>query len=616
MNALETETLLEKRIEAGTLRTKDISNDKIVVSGWVFRYRDNGGVLFIDLRERSGLLQVVFDMSESEELFKTADALRREDVILVEGTLRSRGEGAKNPKLDTGDVELLVSKLIVLSKSLPPTIPLEEHDDSASEENRLEYRFLDMRTKEMQEAMYIRHKYTDYIRNFFNNNGFWDVETPLLNKSTPEGARDFIVPSRVNPGSFYALPQSPQIFKQLLMIGQVERYYQIARCFRDEDLRADRQPEFTQIDVEMSFVTQNSFMSIMEKLIVSSLKDVFKMKIDDEVPRMTYKDAMEQYGNDKPDIRFDMKLVELKDWAATTEFKVFQEAVKGKGRLKALCVPEGASLSRKEIDDLTKWVQQDFKAKGLAWIKHTENGLESAIGKFMPDASKEELIKLTNSKQGDIIFFGAGEESVVFATLSAVRLKMGERFKLIKENDWKVLWVVDFPLFDYDKQEKRFNSLHHPFTAPVPEDKETIIEMAKKPVSEYTEEEIDKVLDVKSNAYDFVLNGVELGGGSIRIHESDLQKAIFNLLDISQEEADMKFGFLLKALQFGAPPHGGLAFGLDRILMLGLKRKSIRDVIAFPKTQRGQCLLSKAPSPVDNLQLRELYIRSLAQDKK
>lgn len=609
----EIESLLEKRISAGTLRAENVNGNALVVSGWVYRYRDQGGVIFIDLRDRSGVLQVVFDRSESEQLLELADQLRGEDVILVEGTLRRRSDEAINSKLPTGEIELVASQLFVLSKAIPSPIPLDEFEDEASEENRLKYRFLDLRRLPMQQALKARHDFYQNIRNYLDKEGFWEVETPILNKSTPEGARDFLVPSRINPGEFYALPQSPQIFKQILMTGQVEKYYQIARCFRDEDLRKDRQPEFTQIDIEMSFITKNMIMKLIEKMIAESLNDVFDMNLPQEIPQMSYRQAIEDYGSDRPDIRYDLKITPLDEWAKTTEFKVFKMVVEKGGRVRGLRVPGGATLSRKDIDDLTAWVAQDFKAKGLAWVKHGENGLESVVTKFLPEAAQKDLIEKTGSVAGDIIFFAADTEEITSATLGAVRQRMAEHFKLIPPNSFKPLWVVDFPLFIWDEDSNGVASLHHPFTAPVAQDRDIVLQLGKKAAGNLTAQEREQLLGVRSDAYDYVINGVEIGGGSIRIHDSEMQQSIFRLLNISDEEATDRFGFLLEALKYGAPPHGGIAFGTDRMLMLALDRSSIRDVIAFPKTQRGQCLMSNAPSQIDEKQLRELKLRSLVK---
>ena len=597
-----------QRRECNSVAAAD-NGQKILVTGWVYRYRDQGGVLFVDLRDRSGVVQVVFDMAVDADLLKKADGLRGEDVICVVGKVRLRDKSAVNTKLKTGEIEILAESLEILSKAKPSPIPLDEHDDEASEELRLEYRFLDLRRKAMQESLRVRHEFIRTVRNFLDGEGFWEVETPILNKSTPEGARDFLVPSRLNAGEFYALPQSPQIFKQLLMVAGTERYYQIARCFRDEDLRKDRQPEFTQIDLEMSFVTKEMIMRLNQRLIAAACKSAFGITIDEEPQRMSYHEAMELYGNDKPDIRFGMTLTELGDWAPMTEFKVFKAAAET-GRLKALCVAGGSALSRKDIDDLTQWVMQDYKAKGLAWVKLTENGLESLITKFLPEAAQAELIKRTGAKVGDIIFFAGDRADVVFATLSALRLRLAEKLGMIPDV-YKALWVVDFPLFDWDYETNSLISVHHPFTAPVPEDAHIVLEAGAS--AELSSEQQQALRKVRSDAYDFVLNGVEIGGGSIRIHESRLQQAIFRLLKITDEEAQNRFGFLLRGLEFGAPPHGGIAFGVDRVLMLGLKRASIRDVMAFPKTQKGTCLMSGAPSLVDEKQLRELYLKSTAK---
>ena len=602
--------LLTRRVLCGELNLKNISNEMMVVSGWVGHYRDQGGIIFLDLRERSGSLQIVFDRATNESLWREADALRSEDVICVEGILRARSKETINQKLKTGEIELMAHKLIVYNNASYLPISTDEYDDDVSEEHRLRHRFIDMRRPEAQRVLKKRHELIVFFRNFLNDHNFWEIETPILNKSTPEGARDFLVPSRLHLGEFYALPQSPQIFKQILMVGQVERYYQIARCFRDEDLRKDRQPEFTQLDIEISFMSRDQIMSIMEDMLVSALKQTFGIKLEASIPRISYKDAIEKYGTDAPDIRFEMPLIALDEWVESTKFKVFQNAKLSGGRVMALCVPGGAHLSRKELDDLTIWVSQDFKAKGLAWIKHTDNGLESVITKFIPKNSQTELIKKTKSKPGDIILFGADQSNVVFPTLSALRIKLAERFNQIPKNKWKPIWVVDFPLFkSYDTTS--FDSMHNPFSLPDPLSLERLEELMSQNNTKYTPKQINEILNMNSLTYDFVLNGVEIGGGSVRNHRTEIQAFIFKLLGLSQEDIENKFGFMLRALASGAPPHGGIAFGLDRILMLTLGKKSIRDVIAFPKTQKGQCLMSNAPSNITVKQLTELKLRNM-----
>ena len=593
--------LFSNRILCQNIIDKKIG-ETYTLAGWVFRYRDQGGVLFIDIRDRSGLLQVVFDLSHKKDIFEPANQLRHEDVILVTGTLRTRSSETINSKLPTGHIELLVNDLTLLNKSKSPPFSLSEHEENTTEEQRLKYRFLDLRTQEMQNHLQKRSSFFFNLRKNLHKEQYWEVETPILNKSTPEGARDFLVPSRLNPNSFYALPQSPQIFKQILMVGQVEKYYQIAKCFRDEDLRKDRQPEFTQLDIEVSFITSNMLMEQMETLLMSSIQETFDISIPKPTV-ITYQDAMETYGTDKPDLRFDMPLTALDEWAEKTSFQVFINALSKKGRVMALRVPSGADLSRKDLDDLTKWLQNDYKAKGMAWIKHTTNGLESVIVKFIPEEQQKELINLTKSKEGDIILFAADRSEVVFASLSALRLKLAEQFNLIPQNTYSAVWVIDFPLFHYNMEENRFDSLHHPFTAP----KENFLDTLNG--IQNMEESKTDILKITSDAYDLVLNGVEIGGGSIRIHDTKVQEKIFQILGISKEDAHHKFGFLLQALEYGAPPHGGIAFGLDRILMLLLNTPSIRDVIAFPKTQKGTCLMSQAPSTVDNKQLSELGLK-------
>ena len=601
--------LLTRRVSCGELNLKNINSKMIVISGWVFRYRDQGGVIFLDLRERSGSLQIVFDRAVNEALWKQANELRSEDVICVEGVLRARSKETINTKVQTGEIELIAHQLILYNKASYLPLSTSEYDSEISEEHRLRHRFIDMRRAETQKILRKRHELISFFRNFLNNQNFWEIETPILNKSTPEGARDFLVPSRLNVGELYALPQSPQIFKQILMVGQIERYYQIARCFRDEDLRKDRQPEFTQLDIEMSFMNRDQIMNMMEEMFINALNTIFDIKLETNIPKISYKDAMETYGTDAPDIRFKIPLIALDEWVNTTSFKVFQNTKISGGRIIALCVPGGAQLSRKELDDLTTWVIQDFKAKGLAWIKHTQNGLESVIVKFIPTSAQSELIKKTNSKPGDIILFSADQSNIVFSTLSALRLKLAERFNLIPKNKWKAIWVINFPLFK-GQNNKFFDSMHNPFSSPSELSLEELEQFMTREHSQYTPEETNKILNMNSLTYDLVLNGVEIGGGGIRNHHADIQKFIFKLLGLSEEEIEDKFAFILRALASGAPPHGGIAFGLDRILMLALKKQSIRDVIAFPKTQKGQCLMSDAPSKIPASQLAELKLKS------
>ncbi len=566
----------------------------VEVCGWVHRRRDHGGVIFIDLRDREGLLQIVFD-PDRPEIFAEAERIRGEYVLKIKGLVRERPEGTINPNMPTGKVEVLVNELDVLNRSETPPF---HHDEQVNEELRLQYRYLDLRREDMQQNLRLRHKVTMAMRKFLDANGFVDVETPMLTRATPEGARDYIVPSRTHPGKFFALPQSPQIFKQLLMMSGLDRYYQIVRCFRDEDLRADRQPEFTQLDIEMSFVDEDDVTGAMEGLIHGLFKDVLDIELPTPFPRMPYAEAMQRYGSDKPDLRIDLELVEVADLMSDVEFKVFAgPAADPEGRVAALRVPGGNELSRKEIDDYTAFVGR-YGARGLAYIKVNDaaggrDGLQSPILKFLPDAAVEGILERTGAESGDLIFFGADKAHVVNDALGALRVRVGQDRGLVADG-WAPLWVVDFPMFERDKTTKRWTALHHPFTAPSVNDAEAL---RKDPGG------------ALSRAYDMVLNGSEIGGGSIRIHNQDVQAAVFDLLDISRDEAEEKFGFLLKALQYGAPPHGGIAFGLDRIVMLMAGADSIRDVIAFPKTQSAHDPLTDAPGEVSAQQLKETGIR-------
>ena len=567
---------------------------EIEVCGWVHRRRDHGGVIFIDLRDREGLLQVVFDPDRAE-IFELAERIRSEFVLRVKGLVRARPEGTVNPNMRTGRIEVLAQDLEVLNKSETPPF---HHDEQANEDIRLKYRYLDLRREKMLGNLMLRHKVTMAMRDFLDNNGFVDVETPMLTRATPEGARDYIVPSRTNPGKFFALPQSPQIFKQLLMMSGLDRYYQIVRCFRDEDLRADRQPEFTQLDIEMSFVDETAVTGTVERMIRHVFKKAMGVNLADPFPRMTYAEAMHRYGSDKPDLRLDLELIEVSDLMSAVEFKVFAgPAADPEGRVAALCVPGGADISRKIIDDYTAFVGR-YGARGLAYIKVNDvaagrDGLQSPILKFLPDDTVTGILERTNAKTGDLIFFGADKARVVNDALGALRLKVGEDRGMVAEG-WAPLWVVDFPMFEKDVATKRWSALHHPFTAPSVNDSKALRADPGNALS---------------RAYDMVLNGSEIGGGSIRIHDQSMQAAVFDILGISDEEAEEKFGFLLQALQFGCPPHGGVAFGLDRIVMLMAGAESIRDVIAFPKTQTASCPLTNAPGEVSELQLKETGIR-------
>jgi len=573
-----------------------LTGSTVTVCGWVHRRRDHGGVIFIDLRDREGLLQVVFDPDRAE-IFAEAERLRSEFVVQVEGRVRPRPEGTVNANLPTGQVEVLATALQVLNRAETPPFHLD--DVAVGEDTRLKYRYIDLRRPEMQRNLRLRHDAIRRIRGYMDAQDFIEVETPILTRATPEGARDYLVPSRTHAGHFFALPQSPQLFKQLLMIGGLDRYYQIARCFRDEDLRADRQPEFTQLDVETSFLDQEQIMGIMEGMMRTLFREVMQVELPDPLPRMTYADAMQRYGSDKPDLRNPLELVEIKDLVADCEFKVFANPAKDAGsRVAVLRVPGGASISRSAIDAYTELVGR-YGARGLAWIKVNDTakgrgGLQSPIVKNLSDAALSGILERSAAVDGDLLFFGADKYKIVCEALGALRLKLGQDFGLI-QSPWQVLWVVDWPMFERDEAAGRWVALHHPFTAPAIFDVEALERDPGGALSE---------------GYDLVLNGIEIGGGSIRIHRHDVQQAVFRLLGIGDEEAREKFGFLLDALRAGAPPHGGIALGLDRLIMLMVGAASIREVIAFPKTQTAHDPMTDAPGVVDARQLRELWIRS------
>lgn len=582
----------------GDLRKEHIG-EEIVLNGWVHRRRDHGGVIFLDVRDREGITQVVFD-PDREESFALADSVRNEYVIEVKGLVRNRPEGTINTEMPTGEIEVLGKELVILNKSETPPFQLDEHQQ-VGEDVRLRHRYVDLRRPEMQEKLRFRSKVTNAIRNYLDDNGFLDIETPILNRATPEGARDYLVPSRVHEGQFFALPQSPQLFKQLLMVSGFDRYYQIARCFRDEDLRADRQPEFTQIDIETSFLDEEAIMGMTENMIRKLFLELKGIDLG-EFPRMPFSEAMQKYGSDKPDLRFPMELIDVADLMAEIEFKVFAGPAKDpKGRVAALKVPGGSSLTRKNIDEYTKFVSI-YGAKGLAWIKVNEiekgiEGLQSPIIKFLGEDVTMAIMERLGAQSGDIVFFGADKEKVVSEALGALRIKVGEDLEMA-QCEWAPLWVVDFPMFE-ETSEGGLTALHHPFTAPSC----TAEELKANP------------LDALSRAYDMVLNGCELGGGSVRIHDQEMQATVLEVLGISDEEAEDKFGFLLNALKYGAPPHGGLAFGLDRLIMLMTGTDSIREVIAFPKTQSASCPMTDAPGQVSAAQLRELHIKLRKTEK-
>ncbi len=584
-------SILKRTHTCGQLRLKDVES-AVILSGWVDSIRDHGGLIFIDLRDRYGVTQIVFSPDKGDKCYEIARQLRPEYVITIRGSVYARPPGTVNTQLDTGEIEVYADTLHILNKSDTP--PFEITDGgSVSLELRLKYRYLDLRRSVMQKRLIFRHKVCQTIREYLDRLDFVDIETPVLTKSTPEGARDYLVPSRINTGKFYALPQSPQLFKQILMVAGYDRYFQIVRCFRDEDLRAQRQPEFTQMDMEMSFVDENDIIQVIEGLIASIFEKVIGRKVTVPFPRLSYKEAMTSYGCDAPDLRFDMKIKDISDIVQASNFKVFADVIKSGGQVRGLNATGCGNFSRKDIDDLTAFTGQ-FGAKGLAWFKVEENGLTSSIAKFFPSEIQEDIQRRMDARKGDLLLFVADKPKVVSQSLAQLRLHLGHRNKLIDTGVFNFSWIVDFPLFEYNEDLKRYESLHHPFTSPHPDD---------LPVLE------EKPLEVKARAYDLVLNGVELGGGSIRIHTPEVQKRVFRLLGIQEDSAYEKFGFLLDALKYGAPPHGGIALGVDRMVTLLLQLDDIREVIAFPKTQKATCLMTNAPSEVDTQQLRDLGIQ-------
>lgn len=575
----------------GELCGKDVGKE-VILMGWVQRRRDHGGVIFIDLRDKEGITQVVLNPEINSEVHSLGENIRSEYVIAAKGVVGHRPEGTVNEKLKTGEIEIIVSELKILNKSLPLPFMIED-TVNIGEDIRLKYRYLDLRRPTLKNNIITRHNLTRTIRGYLYKEGFLDIETPFLTKSTPEGARDYLVPSRVNPGKFYALPQSPQMFKQLLMVSGFERYFQIVRCFRDEDLRADRQPEFTQLDMEMSFIDKEDLMKLIEGLFVEIFDKVVGTKIQTPFPVMSYAEAMEKYGHDAPDTRFELYLKTITELFEDTEFKVFKDVVKSGGVVKAINAKGAGSFSRKDIDELTNFVTS-LGAKGLAYIKITEEGMNSPILKFLGEDTVNKIIEIMDGKPNDIIFFGAGDKKTVNLYMSKLRLELGKRLGLIDKEKYSFVWVVDFPLLEWDEEEKRYAAVHHPFTAPLDEDLDLFDTDPGK---------------IRAKAYDLVLNGSEIGGGSIRIHRSDIQQKMFDTLGLTKEECEQKFGFFIDALKYGTPPHGGIAFGVDRIASIICKADSIRDVIAFPKTQKATDMMSDAPSYVDEKQLKELYIK-------
>lgn len=591
-NTMESMGTLRRTHSCNELTSADIGKE-IILMGWVLRRRDHGGVIFIDLRDRHGLTQIIFNPEVNSEVHEKAHKIRSEWVLAIRGKVAARLDGMANAKLATGEIEVFVDELRILNVSETPPFPLDEESE-VSDNIRLQYRYMDLRRPEMAANLIQRHKAVQSIRTYLNDNDFLEVETPMLTRSTPEGARDYLVPSRVNAGKFYALPQSPQLFKQLLMVAGMDRYYQIVKCFRDEDLRADRQPEFTQIDMELSFMDEEQIIEITEGMIAKLFKDTLGIDVAPPFHRISYDESMDRFGTDRPDMRFGFELVDLTEIAKTCSFKVFRSIADGDGTVRAINAKGCAHFSRKDLDVLTDYVAQ-FGAKGLAWVKMKADGeWQSPIAKFFSDEERAAMTKELDAEEGDLLFFGADKASVVFPVLAELRLEVARRLELRDKTSFNFVWVTDFPLMEYDENKKRFQALHHPFTAPKDED---LDKLESDPGSVY------------SQAYDLVLNGTEIGGGSIRIHQRDIQSKVLEALGISKEEANDKFGFLLRALELGAPPHGGLAFGLDRLLMIITGNDSIRDVIAFPKTQRATCPLTEAPASVARKQLTELYLR-------
>lgn len=582
------------------LVTKDLVDHTVLLKGWVQKRRDLGGLIFVDLRDRSGIVQVVFNPEISEQALEIAEKIRNEYVIEVKGIVKKRDENTVNKKMATGEVEIIAEEVSIINKSKSLPIQIEDETD-ATEEIRLKYRYLDLRRKPMQETMILRHKITQAFRAFLNDQGFLEMETPMLTKSTPEGARDYLVPSRVHPGEFYALPQSPQLFKQLLMISGFEKYYQITRCFRDEDLRADRQPEFTQVDIETSFMSQEEIMTMTENMLKFVVSEVKGIEVETPFPRMTYEEAMERYGSDKPDTRFGMELVNISHIVKDSGFKVFQQAVQNGGKVSAINVKNHADqFSRKNIDQLAEFVAV-YGAKGLAWMKVEDESLVGPIAKFFTEEEIDSMKQALNAENNDLLLFVADQPQIVADSLGALRLKLGKDLKLIDETKYNFLWVIDWPLFEYDDEEGRYYAAHHPFTMPQESDLERF---EQEPAN------------VKAQAYDVVLNGFELGGGSLRIYQKEIQDKMFKVLGFSDEEAKEQFGFLLEALEYGAPPHGGIALGLDRIVMLLAGKSNLRDTILFPKTASASDLLTEAPSQVSESQLKELSLKIANNENK